>query len=45
MDKKELDYSINKYETQYKSSNYVKQLQWNMAIGLQEVDNLKPSST
>ena len=43
MSEKELDSSINKYEEEYKSSNYVKQLQWDMAIGLQEVDNLKPS--
>ena len=43
MIEKELDSSINEYEEQYKSSNYVKQLQWDMAIGLQEVDNLKPS--
>ena len=43
MDEKELDSSANEYEEQYKSSNYVKQLQWDMAIGLQEVDNLKPS--
>ena len=43
MSEKELDSSINEYEEQYKSSNYVKQLQWDMAIGLQEVDNLKPS--
>ena len=37
------DSSINEYEVEYKPSNYVKQLQWDMAIGLQEVDNLKPS--
>lgn len=43
MGKKELDSSVNEYEEEYKSSNYVKQLQWDMAIGLQEVDNLKPS--
>ena len=43
MSEKELDSSINEYEEEYKSSNYVKQLQWDMAIGLQEVDNLKPS--
>ena len=43
MDEKELDSSANEYEENYKSSNYVKQLQWDMAIGLQEVDNLKPS--
>ena len=43
MNEKELDSSVNKYEEKYKTSNYIKQLQWNMAIGLQEVDNLKPS--
>jgi fido (protein-threonine AMPylation protein) len=43
MREKELDSSVNEYEEQYKSSNYMKQLQWDMAIGLQEVDNLKPS--
>ena len=43
MSEKELDSSVNEYEEEYRSSNYVKQLQWDMAIGLQEVDNLKPS--
>ena len=43
MIEKDLDSSVNEYEEQYKSSNYIKQLQWDMAIGLQEVDNLKPS--
>ena len=43
MSDKELDSSINEYKEKYKSSNYVKQSQWDMAIGLQEVDNLKPS--
>lgn len=43
MSEKDLDSSVNEYEEQYKSSNYTKQLQWDMAIGLQEVDNLKPS--
>ena len=43
MNEKEFDSSVNEYEEEYKSSNYVKQLQWDMAIGLQEVDNLKPS--
>ena len=43
MSEKELDSSVNEYEEEYKSSNYIKQLQWDMAIGLQEVDNLKPS--
>ena len=39
----ELDSSINEYEVEYKTANYIKQLYWDMAIGLQEVDNLKPS--
>lgn len=43
MNERELDSSVNEYEEQYKSNNYIKQLQWGMAIGLQEVDNLKPS--
>ena len=43
MSEKELDSSVNEYEEQSKSSNYVKQLQWDMAIGLQKVDTLKPS--
>ncbi len=43
MSEKEFDSSINDYEEECKSSNYTKQLQWDMAIGLQEVDNLKPS--
>ena len=43
MDEKEFDSSINEYNIEYKTSNYIKQLKWDMAIGLQEVDNLKPS--
>jgi len=43
MDEKQWDSSVNEYEEQYTASNYQKQLQWDMAIGLQEVDNLKPS--
>lgn len=43
MSEKELDSSVNEYKEEYKFSNYTKQLQWDMAIGLQEVDNLKPS--
>ena len=43
MDENEFDSSVNEYEEEYKPSNYIKQLQWDMAIGLQEVDNLKPS--
>ncbi|MDD4831532.1 MAG: Fic family protein [Bacilli bacterium] len=43
MSERELDSSVNEYVEEYAPSNYVKQLQWDMAIGLQEVDNLKPS--
>ena len=41
MSEKELDSGINNY-IEVKSNN-IKQLDWDMAIGLQEVDNLKPS--
>ena len=41
MSEKELDSSINNY-IEVKSNN-IKQLDWDMAIGLQKVDNLKPS--
>ena len=30
MSEKELDSSVNEYEEQYKSSNYIKQLQWDI---------------
>lgn len=43
MSEKELDSSINEYEEANKPGEYIKQLQWDMAIGLQKVDNLKPS--
>jgi len=43
MSEKELDSSINEYEEVNKSKGYIKQLEWDMAIGLQTVDNLKPS--
>ena len=43
MSEEELDSSINEYEEEYKSNNYLKQIKWDMAIGLQNVDNLKPS--
>ena len=43
MSEQELDSSVNEYKEEYKSSNYIKQLQWDMAIGLQKVDNLRPS--
>lgn len=43
MDEKELDSSTRKYIEERKPTGYIKQQQWDMAIGLQEVDNLKPS--
>ena len=43
MSERELDSSINDYIETETPKKYVKQLQWDMAIGLQEVDNLKPS--
>lgn len=43
MSERELDSSINDYIEKETPKNYVKQLQWDMTIGLQEVDNLKPS--
>ncbi len=43
MSEKDLDSSNVEYTEEVKSQDYVKQLQWDMAIGLQEVDNLKPS--
>ena len=43
MNEKELDSSNVEYTEETKPEGYVKQLQWDMAIGLQEVDNLKPS--
>ena len=43
MNEKELDSSINDYNEINNSKGYFKQLEWDMAIGLQEVDNLKPS--
>ncbi len=43
MSEKELDSSNNVYTEEIKPEGYIKQLQWDMAIGLQEVDNLKPS--
>lgn len=43
VNEKEFD-SINvEYTEDIKPGGYIKQLQWDMAIGLQEVDNLKPS--
>lgn len=43
MSEKELDSSNIEYTEEIKPEVYIKQLQWDMAIGLQEVDNLKPS--
>ena len=43
MEEKELDSSTREYIEDTKPTGYIKQLQWDMAIGLQEVDNLKPS--
>ena len=43
MPERELDSSINDYIETETPKNYVKQQEWDMAIGLQEVDNLKPS--
>ena len=43
MSERELDSSINDYIEAETPKNYVKQLEWDMAIGLQEVDALKPS--
>ena len=43
MSEKDLDSSINDYIETETPKNYVKQQEWDMAIGLQEVDNLKPS--
>lgn len=43
MNEKELDSSNIEYTEETKPEGYAKQLEWDMAIGLQEVDNLKPS--
>ena len=43
MSEKDLDSSMNPYQEEQKPKGYIKQLQWDMAIGLQQVDNLKPS--
>lgn len=43
MSERELDSSINDYIETEPPKNYAKQLQWDMAIGLQAVDNLSPS--
>ena len=43
MSEKDLDSSMNPYQEELKPKGYTKQLQWDMAIGLQQVDNLRPS--
>ena len=43
MSEKDLDSSMNTYQEEQKPTAYIKQFQWDMAIGLQQVDNLKPS--
>ena len=43
MNEKDLDSSMSPYQKVQKPKGYIKQLQWDMAIGLQQVDNLKPS--
>jgi len=43
MSEKDLDSSMNPYQEEQKPKSYIKQLQWDMAIGLQQVDNLTPS--
>ena len=40
---KDMDFSINPYQEEQKPKGYIKQLQWDMAIGLQQVENLRPS--
>ena len=44
MSEKDLDSSMNSYQEETNPKGYIKQLQWDMAIGLQQVDNLKPSN-
>lgn len=43
MSEKDLDSRINDYNEINDPKGYFKQLEWDMAIGLQEVDNLEPS--
>jgi len=43
MSEKELDSSKIDYVEDIKPKEYIREQEWNMAIGLQEVDNLKPS--
>lgn len=40
MSEKQLDSSINNYIENKSDKNNVRQLEWDMAIGLREVDNL-----
>ena len=44
MKEQDLDSSKNPYLKEEETSNYTKQVNWEMAIGLQKVDNLSPSS-
>ena len=44
MNEKEFDSSNINYEEINKPNEYIKKTEWDMAIGLQEVDNLKPSN-
>lgn len=44
MREQDLDSSKNPYLKENESSNYTKQVNWEMAIGLQKVDELNPSS-
>ena len=43
MKENDFDSSNNEYFKTIVSPEYIKELEWEMAIGLQEVDNLKPS--
>ena len=43
MSEREFDSGVNNYIESKIPKDYVKQLEWDMAIGLQAVDNLKPS--
>lgn len=43
MSERNLDSSINDYIETETPKNYVRQQEWDMAIGLQKVDNLRPS--
>ena len=44
MKEQDLDSSKNPYLKEKEKYNYTKQVNWEMAIGLQKVDNLNPSS-